>query len=123
MVSIARSKNSIQTPEFNVGNSASFTNGGNVSKTIYTCPTGKSCIIKSFKTKMGALGANTYLLWRVNGVAFRKTDATNVNEVVPVEIAGNGIRITAGQTLSYLGDNATNNADGSWSYAGQELPA
>lgn len=121
MVSIARSKNSVQAPEINKSVSAGFVNGGNVRKTIYTCPAGKVAIIKSFKTKMGALGANTYLDWEAKLVSLRHSTVSN--DLLNVEIAGNGIRLTATQTLSYLGDAGANNADGSYDVAIQELSA
>lgn len=112
----------IQKPDTNKTVSGTFTTAGTTELVLYTCPTGKIAIVKSYLTKMGAFGGGTYLDWKARGVSLRRTvSPSDTNEPKAVEIAGNGIRLQSGDTISVQGNAAGNNEDGEYYITIQEL--
>lgn len=112
----------VQKLDVNKTLSGTFVNAGTTELILYTCPNGKVALVRSYLTRMGSFGSGTFLNWKARGVSLRRTvSPTDTNEAVAVEIAGNGIRLNAGDTISVKGDAAGNNEDGSYSLAIQEL--
>jgi hypothetical protein len=112
----------IQKPEINKVVSGTFTTAGVTALTLYQVPAGKSAIVRSFLTKMGAFGSGTYLNWIVRGVVVRRTNSpADTNENRAVEVAGNGLRLNSGDTIQVQGNAAGNNEDGEYYIGVQEL--
>lgn len=121
MTSKIQALNSIQKSSINRSDSQSYVNGGVTERVVYTCPTGYTATVKSYQSKQGAFGGGTLMNFKAKGQIIRRV--TVANDAQMVEMAGNGIQLVAGETLSFVGDAAANNEDGAWSYALQELPA
>lgn len=120
MVSQQRTKNSIQTLDVNVQNSGNPVTIGTTPFVLYTCPTGKTALVKSFKWRPTGFGAGTLMNARAKSVILSQKLATSL---VMEEIAGNGIRLIAGQTIDLNGDSGANNESGFFDITVQELPA
>lgn len=120
MVGRTNSRNQIQTADVNRQNSGNPANIGTTPVTLYTCPTGKVAIVKSFKSRFTGFGAGTEGYARAKGQRLR---TTNVIESTMIEIAGNGIRLVAGETIDLAGDSAANNESAFFDITVQELPA
>lgn len=121
MVSVSRTKNTIQKLDVNQQNSGNPANIGTTPVVVYTCPAGKTALVKSFKFRCTGLGAGTQVNVRAKGENLRST--TSGAEAAMIESAGNGIRLTAGQTCDLNGDSGSNNQSGFFDITVQELPA
>lgn len=120
MVSSARTKNSIQKLDVNVQNNGNPVTIGTTPFVLYTCPTGKVALVKSYKVMATGFGAGTKINVRAKATNLRTTLAV---ETVMIESAGNGIRLTAGQTIDLNGDSGANNESAFFDINVQELPA
>lgn len=120
MVSQTTSRNQIQALDVNVQNDGNPANIGTTPVVLYTCPANRRALVKSFKARFTGLGANTELYQRAKGQRVRQ-DITGT-ETTMVEVAGNGIRLTAGQTIDLAGNNAANNGSAFFDITVQELP-
>lgn len=95
-------------------------NCGNVEKVVYTVPAGKKAQATMFSDQNVALGANTFQNMKISGSLLRKMvalDGGMVSENI------NGYNMNAGDTISYVGDNAANNGTINFLITVQELPA
>lgn len=120
MVSQQRTKNLIQRPDVNISNDGNPNTVGTTPFVLYTCPAGKVAIVKSFKYAATGFGAGTFMNARAKTrIIDRMTVATNTM----VEVAGNGIRLTAGQTIDLNGDSAADNESAFFDVTIQELPS
>lgn len=120
MVSDARTKNTIQKLDVNVQNSGNPATIGTTAFVLYTCPAGKVALVKSFKWRPTGFGAGTLMNARAKSVILQQALATSA---VMFEVAGNGIRLTAGQTIDLNGDSGANNESAFFDVTVQELTA
>lgn len=94
---------------------------GTTAVTIYTCPTGKKSIIKSLSFAGTSYGAGTYIRSLVNGIETRRATVIEVAQVN--SLPAGQIILTAGQTVTLVGDSAANNESAEYNVTYQELPA
>ena len=120
MVSSARTKNTIQKLDVNKQNSGNPATIGTTAFVLYTCPTGKVALVKSFKWRATGFGAGTEMNARAKS---QKIDTTTAVMGSMREAAGNGIRLVAGETIDLIGDSAANNESAFFDVTVQELPA
>lgn len=120
MVSEARTKNTIQKLDVNKQNSGNPNTIGTTPFVLYTCPTGKVALVKSFKWRATGFGAGTEMNARAKS---QKLQVTTVVMTSMSEVAGNGIRLVAGETIDLNGDSGANNESAFFDVSVQELPA
>jgi len=94
--------------------------GSTTTITIYTCPTGKVALVTNLLVRFTGLGGNTSVF--VNAKLRRLREAT-ATEASMIESAGQGILLTAGDTVTLTGDNSADNASAFFVFSGEELPA
>jgi len=95
--------------------------GSTTTITIYTCPAAKSCVVDDLQVRFTGLGANTSLF--VNAKLRRLREDTTGTETSMVQSAGQGILLTAGDTVTLTGNNAGDNGSAFFVFSGTELPA
>jgi len=88
--------------------------------TIYTVPTGKVCLVTNLLFRVTGLGNGTDM--QLNAKLRRLREAT-ATETSMVESAGQGILMTAGDTVTITGDAASDNGSAFFIFSGEELPA
>jgi len=114
------SRNTKQVLSANVQSNGNPTTIGTTPVVVYTCPTGKACLVTSYVTRFTGAGSNTGLFVNARGVRLR--ESTDPNEAA-FEDARNGIRLAAGETITLSGDSGSNNGSAFFIFTGTELPA
>lgn len=110
--------NSIQKLDVNVSNDGNPATIGVTPFVLYTCPAKKVALVKSFKYAATGFGAGTLMNARAKTrILDRMTVATNTMK----EVAGNGIRLVAGETIDLNGDSAADNESAFFDITVQEL--
>jgi len=94
--------------------------GSTTTITIYTCPTDKSCIVTDLQVRMTGFGGNTSLFVNAKLRRLRESTAT---EASMIQSAGQGILLTAGDTVTLTGNNSGDNGSAFFVFSGEELPA
>lgn len=121
MVSHTVARNQTQKIDVNIQNQGNPANIGLTPLVLYTCPAGKIAKVTSFKARCTGLGAGTEFYQRAKGQRLRET--TSGAETSMFEVAGNGIRLVAGETIDLAGNSAADNESAFFDIAVQELPA
>lgn len=93
---------------------------GTTSLTLYTVPTGKTALITSLLSRVTGMGTNTAIQILVNSISVKRVTAI---EDLATENAGGGIRITAAQTIVFIGNNAADDGAGQWLITIKEFDA
>lgn len=115
-----QSLNSIQKTDVNNQVTGTTVLIGTTAVILYTCPTGKRALVKSFKITPTGFGAGTFIdAYKSTTPIKRYTAMATAMD----EIAGQGILLVAGQTLRLKGDSAANNESADYDISMQELPA
>ena len=87
---------------------------------MYTCPANKTAKIVSFKYRATGFGAGTEMNARAKG---QKLSTQTALPSSMEEVAGNGIRLVATETIDLNGDSGANNESAFFDITVQELPA
>lgn len=120
MVGTTNSLNQIQKLDVNVRIINRTVAIGTTEVTLYTCPANKAALVKSYQRNCDNLGANSFIRWKAAGGSVARITATDTQLV---EMAGNGIRLEAGETLAVNGDAVANNGSADFVIGIQELNA
>lgn len=120
MAEVTVALNSTQKLDINNGGNGNPTTIGINPFVLYVCPVGKVAKVTSFQYRATGFGSGTEMYARANGI--RLSEQTTFPTVME-EVAGNGIRLTPGQSIDLAGDAVSNNASAFYTFAVQELPA
>lgn len=97
-----------------------ITNFGSTPAVAYTCPAGKKARVVMLSDRLVALGSNSKMNVIIGGITIRSPNVPDALQVI--EQIGN-MTLTAGQTISFSGDNVANNGTVNVFATITELPA
>ena len=109
MTSITTALNAVQKGIPAITNRQSNVTIGTTAVIIYTCPAGRSALIKKIAVRTISYGGNVLLNTLINGQRIRRTNTPDVDADLVDQPQGAGSTLAAGETISLTGDNAADN--------------